>query len=405
MKKSIILAGLMAVCCLQQMHAGWENDNKVDVNKPQSGRRCAFMGNSITEFWYHDWHGDLHPEFFTENGYLCRGISGQRTDQFLNRFDADIVAMHPLVTVIMGGVNDIGENGGVTYVEDNTFNNIVAMVDKAVAANIKPVICSVMPWGGASSSKKDKIVSLNNRLRNYCRQNKYPFVDYYAALVDGNRDMKAEYKGNNGTDGLHPNQKAYLVMESLVQPEIEALMWSADTVFEAENAVKVGSRITDYRDTRASGRTRVQYVGKGNVLKFFHNAPRNTTYYLQVFYATKDEGKSLTLTVDGTRSYTVDCPATGYNSFSDGGGMAFVSVRLSKGLHTITIDNEEDYCPYLDKFKVSVTEPAPTGINTVSAYITEDDSLYTLNGMKLSKKDGRLTRGIYIKNGKKVVIK
>ncbi len=401
----MILAVLMAVCCLPQMYAGWENDNKVDVNKPQSGRRCAFMGNSITEFWYHDWHGDLHPEFFTENGYLCRGIAGQRTDEFLNRFNADIVAMHPLVTVIMGGVNDIGENGGVKYVEDNTFNNIVAMVDKAVAADIKPVICSVMPWGGASKERKDQIVSLNKRLRTYCQQNNYPYVDYYNALVDSNRDMKAEYKGNNGTDGLHPNQKAYLVMESLVQPEVEALMWNADTVFEAENAVKLGSRSIDKVDPRASGRTRVDNVGKGNALKFYYNAPRVKTYYLQVFYATKDEGKSLTVTIDGSRDYTVQCPPTGLNSFSNGGGMAFVSVRLSEGLHTITIDNDGDYGPYLDKFKVSISEPVTTGVRTVSAYITEDDSLYTLSGMKQSKKKGNLTHGIYIKNGKKVVIK
>ena len=35
---------------------------------------AVFMGNSITQGWY-----DQHPDFFTENNYIGRGISGQTT--------------------------------------------------------------------------------------------------------------------------------------------------------------------------------------------------------------------------------------------------------------------------------------------------------------------------------------
>lgn len=200
----------------------YAEENKRDASLPQEKRRAVFMGNSITDFWFHDWHGDLHPEFFTENGYICRGIAGQRTDEMYDRFDADVTALHPYVAVILAGVNDIGENGGVKYSEQTTLNNLTGMVDKAKSAGICPIVCSVLPWGGASETRKDQIESLNKQLSAYCKRNSVPFVDYYQAMVDGSRDLKAEYRGNQGRDGLHPGKAGYLVMESLLKPVVES---------------------------------------------------------------------------------------------------------------------------------------------------------------------------------------
>lgn len=200
----------------------YAEENKRDASLPQEKRRAVFMGNSITDFWFHDWHGDLHPEFFTENGYICRGIAGQRTDEMYNRFDADVTALRPYVAVILAGVNDIGENGGVKYSEQTTLNNLTGMVDKAKAAGIRPVVCSVLPWGGAGEVRKDQIESLNKQLSAYCERNSVPYVDYYQAMVDDNRDLKSEYRGNQGRDGLHPGKAGYLVMEALLKPVVES---------------------------------------------------------------------------------------------------------------------------------------------------------------------------------------
>lgn len=200
----------------------YQNENKHDAALPQNQRRAVLMGNSITDFWKHDWHGDFHPEFFSENGYICRGIAGQRTDEMYNRFNADVVALHPHVAVILAGVNDIGENGGVKYSEKATLTNLIGMVKKAKAAGIRPIVCSILPWGGSRDVQKNQIESLNNKLRIYCFENNVPYVDYYNAMVDMNRDLKQAYRGNKGKDGLHPGRLGYAVMESLLKPAIEA---------------------------------------------------------------------------------------------------------------------------------------------------------------------------------------
>lgn len=55
----------------------------------------VFMGNSITEGWVKS-----HPEFFSENNYTGRGISGQTTSQMLLRFQNDVVALKPKLVII-----------------------------------------------------------------------------------------------------------------------------------------------------------------------------------------------------------------------------------------------------------------------------------------------------------------
>ena len=51
-------------------------------------KRVVFMGNYITEGWVKE-----HPEFFTENNYIGRGISGQTSYQFLLRLREDVLKL------------------------------------------------------------------------------------------------------------------------------------------------------------------------------------------------------------------------------------------------------------------------------------------------------------------------
>ena len=59
----------------------YENANKEVKALPQSQRKVVFMGNSITDNW-----ANRHSDFFKENGYVGRGISGQTTYQMVLRF-------------------------------------------------------------------------------------------------------------------------------------------------------------------------------------------------------------------------------------------------------------------------------------------------------------------------------
>lgn len=141
--KRMILAFLCLASVLQlsaQKRDWAQFDRYAEANKTaQHGAKAVFMGNSITEGWY-----AVNKDFFTENNYLGRGISGQVTAQMLARFRADVVDLQPKSVVILAGTNDIAENNGPVSVQ-HIFDNIVSMAEIAKANKIKVILCSVLP--------------------------------------------------------------------------------------------------------------------------------------------------------------------------------------------------------------------------------------------------------------------
>lgn len=195
----------------------YDQDNKTLMAQPNDGRRVVFLGNSITEFWKSN-----HPEFFSENHYIDRGISGQTTYQYLVRFREDVLNLQPKVLIINGGTNDIAENN-YAYNEDRTFGNIITMVELAQAHKIKVIMTSVLPsskysWNPSLPDVQGKISSLNARLKAYADKHHITYVDYYSALVTGpEKSLNPAWT----KDGCHPTKDGYLVMEPLVKKAIQ----------------------------------------------------------------------------------------------------------------------------------------------------------------------------------------
>lgn len=187
--------------------------------------RVVLMGDSITEEWVR-----LRPSFFSDNGFIGRGISGQVSAQMLVRFRQDVLDLQPDVVVINGGTNDVAENQG-PYDEDFTFGCIVSMVELAQAGGIAVVMTSVLPaarfsWRPALTDAADKIAALNVRLRAYAEAHRIPFVDYYTPMVvpDESRALDPALS----KDGVHPLPAGYEVMEPLVKTAVaEALAAAA----------------------------------------------------------------------------------------------------------------------------------------------------------------------------------
>lgn len=231
MKKTLLfmmcICGVMAFDATAQKNAQeWGNyQYYAEKNIPLRATstvpgRVVFIGNSITAGWVNQ-----HPDFFTKNGYIGRGISGQTSYQMLLRFREDVIALAPEVVVINAATNDIAENTG-PYVEEYTFGNIASMADLARAHGIKVILTTTLPsdhfsWNSAITDAPAKIVALNNRLRAYAQEQGIPFVDYYADMVrpeDG--AQQPQYTG----DGVHPNSQGYDVMEALIKPVIDGLL-------------------------------------------------------------------------------------------------------------------------------------------------------------------------------------
>ena len=192
-----------------------------ELPAPAKGeKRVVFMGNSITDIW-----AAMHPDFFKSHGYVGRGISGQTSYQFLLRFRQDVIDLKPKVVVINYGTNDIAENTG-TYNEDQTFGNVISMVDMARANKIAVILCSTLPaenfgWRPNITDGMEKIRHLNARVKEYCETHGIEYVDYFTAMLsEDGRGMKKEYQN----DTVHPNANGYDVMENLIVPAINRVL-------------------------------------------------------------------------------------------------------------------------------------------------------------------------------------
>ena len=197
----------------------WANLSKYDESNKKlmnviDENRVVFMGNSITEGW-----SNFDPDFFIDNPYVNRGISGQTTPQMLIRFKPDVVSLKPKSVVILAGINDIAGNTGPIKIE-NIAENIFSMSEIAKSNNIEVFICSVLPakafpWSPSIKNVAEKVIKLNSILEKYCLDNKIQYVDYHSEMNDGNGGLKVP-EHTTEDDLVHPNKEGYKVMEELI---------------------------------------------------------------------------------------------------------------------------------------------------------------------------------------------
>ena len=194
-----------------------ENEQLKKINAPN---RVVFMGNSITEGW-----SNFDKDFFIENPFVNRGISGQTTPQMLVRFKPDVVNLNPKAVVILAGINDIAGNTGPISLK-NTAENIISMAEIAKANNIKVYICSTLPaidfpWS-PGLEPGPKVIKLNTILKDYCIKNNITYVDYFSSMADDEGGLKVpEY--TTADDLVHPNLAGYKVMDKIILSELEKL--------------------------------------------------------------------------------------------------------------------------------------------------------------------------------------
>lgn len=179
--------------------------------------RVVFVGDSITEGWHLE-------KSFPGKPYINRGISGQTSSQILVRFRQDVIDLHPKVTVILAGTNDLAGNTGpatLTQIE----GNLASMAQLARANGIGVALCSLLPtvhywWHPQVPNPAHRIAALNRWLQAYAAKEHYVYVNYYAALKDPSGALRHDLS----PDGVHPSPAGYAVMAPLAQAGInEAL--------------------------------------------------------------------------------------------------------------------------------------------------------------------------------------
>ena len=199
--------------------ARYKDDNlKVGLPKKDE-RRVVFMGDSITEEW-----SNLYPEFFTEKGYINRGIGGQTTPQMLIRFKPDVVDLKPEIVVVLAGTNDIAGNTGPSNAKMIT-DNIFSMAEIAKAYQMKVVLSSILPvyeydWAREIKDPPSTIQAVNDALKQYASNYGLIYLDYFSSMVDERQGLNSDYT----SDGVHPNESGYILMSSLAEEVLSELL-------------------------------------------------------------------------------------------------------------------------------------------------------------------------------------
>ena len=244
-RRLLLLAALVGTALMAVSCGAKENYNNEIGPQPSEGHKgpkALFIGDSITWQWgttpnkrdkekivipmdpMPSWMKDAgeqveitwHPAFFSSNGYVNKGVSGETTTQMLARYQKDVLAQDPHCVVIMGGTNDLAQG----FTQDQILSNIKSMAEQAAALEMKVVLCSVTPCNQTYSrltprEKGSHIVALNSKIKAYAAEKGFIYCDYYPALVaeDGYslKDAYCLY------DRLHPNPDAYTVMEEIIQ--------------------------------------------------------------------------------------------------------------------------------------------------------------------------------------------
>lgn len=180
---------------------------------PAPKNRVVFLGDSITELW------GKKSTFFPGATYLNRGIAGQTTAQMLIRFRQDVLDLQPAAVIIQGGLADIAGFTGPSSLAE-IENNLRSMAELASFNHISPILVGEPPPADYRARTGPKpvtqIVALNEWVARYCASSHFTFLNYYAALVGSDGQMR---KGVSD-DGVHPNERGYAILKPLAEKAI-----------------------------------------------------------------------------------------------------------------------------------------------------------------------------------------
>ena len=187
-----------------------EANQKVGPRR-EGQKRVVFLGDSITDGWRLN-------EYYPDNDFINRGISGQITGEMLGRMKADVIDLKPDAVLILAGTNDIARGVAPEVIQ----NNLTMIAELAKLHGIKVILASILPVHDYNKDQNPSyertpgrpiktILELNEWIRSYCQKNGHTYLDYYAALADADGFLRREL----ADDGLHPNGAGYRVMAPL----------------------------------------------------------------------------------------------------------------------------------------------------------------------------------------------
>ena len=209
----IALVSVLVIITLLAVISSGINKSKLESIKEQD-ENIVFFGDSITE-------GYNVKEFYDEFRVVNSGISGNTTEDLINRIDRDLYNYNPSTVIIQIGTNDIRAS-----IKDEEIINNLKTIIKGIRKNRKNasiLIESIYPlnrdmdaeyWNDVNPDYNNKhIIKLNNDIKELCKKESIKYIDIYTSLLDNNKNLKEVYS----KEGLHLTDLGYYKVTRIIK--------------------------------------------------------------------------------------------------------------------------------------------------------------------------------------------
>lgn len=182
------------------------------INSQTSGK-TIFLGDSITEYY------DI-SKYYNDDDYLNKGVSGETTEDILNRMKESVYDYNPKRVILLIGTNDLQKNKSTDEISENIREIVTRILKnnkntKVYVESISPVNKEIRKSGAESRTNKD-IKAINSEIKKICSELDIVYINTYDELVDNEGNFEESYT----EDGLHFSDKGYRKLTSLINKAI-----------------------------------------------------------------------------------------------------------------------------------------------------------------------------------------
>lgn len=184
----------------------------------KNDENIIFFGDSLVSKY------DIE-KFYPKQNVVNKGVSGNKTENLLERINRDVYEYNPSKVIVLIGINDLKDNVD----QEDILLNIKTIIN-GIKNNRKYseiYIQSLYPVNSqkikdekleyAYDLKNEDIKKLNSGLKSLCEQQNVKYINVYPSLIDKNGNMKKMYT----SDGLHLSNLGYLKVTSVLKKYVE----------------------------------------------------------------------------------------------------------------------------------------------------------------------------------------
>lgn len=180
---------------------------KEDIVEKVVDNNYLFLGDSITEQY------DL-KEYYEGYPVVNSGVSGDFTSSIVENMKKRVYDYNPSKVFLLIGINDLRKGKDVSEIVSNTKEIIKLIKENRPYSEI--YLESIYPINKTDDDKisdsvkniefdNEKIIEVNNLLKDLAKDEKITYVDLYNKLVDDDGNLNISYT----KDGLHISSEGY----------------------------------------------------------------------------------------------------------------------------------------------------------------------------------------------------